>query len=480
MACGDASVADTTSEVLVVVDEVPLEQLEGPALLARISLDLVGRRPTLDELDRYEGDADELDALIEEYLADPAFAERMGWLWNDAFHTAVFAEDYRRFDELPAEVWQAMGWEPLAMVALVVDRDLDFSALVTSQQTAANGALASFYPVDYEGEDWGWADYDDGRPMAGALSSTTLWLRYSGDATNYNRARANAASRIFLCGDFLERDGGFEFALDPDVLNNVEHAVTTEGACLTCHAALDPLATAFGGFAELSDSLPAEQYLRWSAQTDAWYSAHLPPAYFGLPATLEEMGPMMAADPRFARCAVQRFHEGLVGAPPDAAEHAVLTADFVGSGMVARELVRDIVASEVYREVTPRLLTTEQLHGSLSTSLGLSFDVLEPLLWEPEMRVLAGGTDDVVVLEPNLVPAVGREAALLWAAREGVPESTIVDNSAPVEDEVARLVRVFLSVEDPETIDGLVALQAAYGWDAVLEALVRHPLGGSH
>ena len=51
----------------------------------------------------------------------------------------------------------------------------------------------------------------------------------------------------------------------------------------------------------------------------------------------------------------------------------------------------------------------------------------------------------------------------------------------PVEDEVARLVRVFLSVDgDAETLDGLVALQAAHGWDAVLEALVRHPVGASH
>lgn len=483
LACGgDVTVDSVPAPVVDTAVDPQVEVLEGGALLARLSLDLVGRRPTLDELDRVEADPTEIDALIEEYLADPAFGDRMAWLWNDAFQTAVFAEDYRRFDELPDELWQAMGWQPLAMVSLIVTQDRPFTHLVTAQQTAGHPVLEGFYPLEAPGDDWGWSPVTDDRPMSGVLSNTTLWLRYTGDATNKHRVRANAVSRILLCSDFLARDGGFEFALEPDALENVEHAVATEGACLSCHASLDPLGSAFGGFAERSDSLPSDQYLRWSEYTDAWYTAQVAPAWFGVPATLGELGPLVAADPRFSRCVVERFHTGLVGEAPSPDEHARLTGQFLDAQHVARDLVRDIVATEAYREATPRSLTNEQLASSLSHALGLDPDgPLAPLAWDPELRVLAGGTDDVVVLQRNPAPGVARQAALLWAARAGVPEADVVDESVSVDEELVRLHQVFLStVPDEDSLAGLQAVHAASGWDGVLEALVRHPSGSVH
>ena len=479
LACaGDPELPEPVEEL----PEAP-ELLQGSPLLARISLDLIGRRPTQVELQRLREDPEELPILVDEYLDDPDFAGRMAWIWNDSFHTAVFADDYQRFGELSTERRRAMGMAPLMMVSLIVEQDLPFNTLVTSQQLAGQEVLADFYPIEGASTEWGWVDATDGRPMAGVLSSTSLWLRYSADATNYHRARANAVSRLMLCSDFLERESGFEFALQPEALTNTEEAVWNEGACLTCHAALDPLGAAFGGFAEKSDSLPAEQYLRWSAMQDAWQTAQLQPTYYGVPATLDEMGPLIAQDPRFSRCVVQRFHEGLVGVAPEPLQHDALTRDFVEQGLVARDLVRTILFSEAYQDAELRPLTNEQLASSLSASLGLPLEggPLEELVWDPDLRVLSGGTDDVSVLQRSGAPSPGREAALWWAAQQAVGATALVDEEADASAEITRLYLILLSAEpDPETLAGLEALHASVGWEGVLEALIRHPLGQLH
>ena len=49
------------------------------------------------------------------------------------------------------------------------------------------------------------ARYQDGRPAAGVLATNGLWWRYRSTASNANRKRANQASRILLCQDYLVR-----------------------------------------------------------------------------------------------------------------------------------------------------------------------------------------------------------------------------------------------------------------------------------
>jgi hypothetical protein len=64
------------------------------AELARLSLDLRGVRPSLDELRAVAEDPDALAEYREEWLDDPRFAARMAWLWNDHFQIAVWPDDY--------------------------------------------------------------------------------------------------------------------------------------------------------------------------------------------------------------------------------------------------------------------------------------------------------------------------------------------------------------------------------------------------
>ncbi len=492
--------------------------LSGAALLTRLSLDLRGTRPSLAELAQVAEDPSQIDVLVEAFLQDSRWADRVAWTWNDAIHTGAWAGQYTRFGPLPPQQVRSLGAEPLRMVAAVAWEDRPFTDLVTLPQLRADRALSELWgqpaPAPTEPDGWGWVSPADGRPMAGVLSSTALWLRYSPDELSRNRVRANALARIFLCADFLEREGSFEFDVDLAALTDIEDAVNSQPACLSCHASLDPLASFFGGFTWRSEVMDRGRYTSWSPFHADLVQAAQPLAYYGVPAEdFSDLGRLVAADPRFARCAVGRFAEGLLGAPlNDEALLLQLTEDWVAAGMTVRPLVRGLVSLPAYRDPTPRVLGTEQLGASLMALLALPEEDpgaslsqgLSALTGSAEHRVLGGGTDDVTVLERNRSPGLGLQVLLAWAARTGAGQAVDLDLDRPLAerqlitvepggDEAARranlaaLIGRFLSepteADSPE-VDRLLALWQASGgetgdetaaWTTVIEALIRHP-----
>jgi len=481
--------------------------IDDAAWLARASLDLRGVRPSTAELEALQAGETTVPDQVDLWLQDPRFPERMGWLWNDTLHTAIWADDYFRFGDLDFETWQAIGQEPLQIIATVIAEDRPFSDVLTSAETRANPALADLYDLDASSADWAWVPYTDGRPAAGLLSTNTLWLRYTADAVNLNRTRANSVARLFLCADFLERDGDFTFAVNAEDLADVERAVAEQPSCLTCHAALDPLAAFFGGFAEQSDDLPNDQYLRWSQHHADWSAARVQPSYYGVPgADVADLGAVMAADPRFAGCAAARFYEGLVGTTPTVAQRSALGARFQGLALDTRALVAELVSEPAYRADDGRLLRVEQLGTSLVDLLhwGDSEALeagLNPVIWSQEHRLLGGGTDDDTVLFRNASPAVGLQILLEWIARQAVApaleaelarsEPTLLVDGVPQDEDALRRQAAawharFLTrpvATDSAEIDALAALWHDAGGDTdpdsalaeVLGVFVRHP-----
>ncbi|MFT5685842.1 MAG: hypothetical protein ACI8RZ_006796 [Myxococcota bacterium] len=482
--------------------------LDDVAWLARASLDLRGIRPSLDEIAAVQSDPDAVTALIDDMLEDERFPERMAWLWNDTIHTAVWGAGYTRF-EWDFETWKAAGWEPLAVIELVLEDHRPFSEIVTATQAPMQSALAEAWGLPEAGEAWTWGSYGDDRPMAGLLSTNALWLRYTADTVNFNRTRANTVASILLCSDFLDREGGFDFDINPADLTEIESAVSTQPACLSCHATLDPLARFFGGFAQKSENHPQEQYVHYSDHQHLVTLAMSEgqPMYYGHPGTdIADLGAMIAADPRFYQCAAERFITGLTREKPDDETLHGLARSFSESGD-ARELVRTIVTSAEYRSASLRVLPPEQLYTALSDlgawDPGVELEEgLKALAWDPELRVLGGGTDDITVLQRNQRPGVGTSVMLAWAARQMAFDAinTDLSRSTPLLLTIAELdstdeptVRAqltewhtrFLSmpveVDSPE-IDALYDLWVAFDentdhhpWPQALSALVRHP-----
>ncbi len=493
----------------------PAPAIDARAQIVRLSMQLAGRRPEPEWVSG-EPDAARVAEVLELLLADPALGQRAAWTWNESLHTAAFAEAGSRWDEIPVSTRRALNWEPLAGVALVVAEDRPLTDLVTAQSWPANPALAELLDRPYAGvgEEWAWTPYTDGRPMAGMLSTAGLWARHAADATNFQRRRANLVAHVFVCADFFSRDVNFQLVTTDVASTAVEDAVRTDPACITCHAALDPLAGFLGGFGERSEPSALDPWLRYSPRLAEYAAAGFPPAWYGTPGSdLSDLGRFIADDPRFPRCMARRTYESLTGASFDEEPQAeALVSALVDGGFKYDALVRAVVATDAWAAEVEHPSSADQIATALSHAYGLPdagagvHRSLEEALFDGELRAMSGDTDDEMVLVRNSTPGAGTQLVAEWIARTALPTALAADAALPAaerqllprsdspgetehRDALAALYLRFLSREvalDGPEVERLYALFTAAGSDTqgaygeVILALSRHPDVGLH
>ena len=403
--------------------------------LIRVSLDLRGVHPTEEELAHVEAYPDAYDDLVERYLVDPRFGDRVEEIFNYAFLTRT-GETY--FDPAeaglgdldPTRVADSVGDEPLRLIRHVVTRDLPYSDIVTADYVMADAIVAAMWDLEREasGDAWRRATYMDGRPHAGILSSTTLWSRYPSAGVNNNRHRANMLSTILLCDDYLSRPVSFARSqIDALTGGDPEDVIRENGVCMSCHSTLDPLASHFYGFWWEIDGALEEQTLYRPEDEELWrYGSGLSPAYYGTPtASLVELGEEIAADGRFVDCAVRTVFEGLTQRATSDADWTEVMGHrqvFADSGLVVRDLIRSIVTSRTYlaqsivdpelddRIPTVKTVTPQQLAELVFDKTGYrwTFGGRDGLTRNAlGLGVLAGGIDGRFVTRPSYDPSVG-------------------------------------------------------------------------
>jgi len=425
-------------------------RLSPRALLVRLSLDLRGVRPTVEEFDALEADPEgELPRLVEAFLADPRFPDRVRDHYATVLRTRVEdppvpvappgADDPR----LEALIAASIGEEPLMVLARVAAEDRPYTELVTADWTMADEHLAALYPLDTPPIPLGWrpAQYTDGRPPAGLLSTNGLWWRYLSDGVSYGRTRANAVARIFLCADFLGRPIDFPRDIDLTDEAGVRDAIRHNEGCVGCHAGLDPLASYLAGFQYAS--LTATELARYHPERERHWTRMTgqPPAFYGSPGhSLADLGHQIAADPRFITCAVEQAFTLLMRRPPNRAESAELDAltghreAFLAGGLTVRALFRTIVSDPRYALADPaeppRVIPPEVWADTLEdlTGFRLTADGADLLATDRTgVRVLAGGGDGRAGADPAALPTATMslvwertaEAAALYAVDHG-------------------------------------------------------------
>ncbi len=495
LACATPAPVDTA----VAVEET-LVPLQAPRLARRLSLDLRGVLPSVDELESVEADPSALEDLREDWLADPRFEDRLVQLFQQRWHTRVDDFQSRSYDfgldeSQDHAFLRAVGEEPLRLMARVAMDDLPWTETVTADWTMVNGITASIWPVEgAEGADWQPAVWSDGRPAAGVLATNGLWWRYVTNSSNLNRGRAATISRLLLCEDVLQR---------PITLSTgsaAEDPLRDDPYCVGCHSALDPLAASLFGFYWLVEYSPSEM-VSYHPERERMASALLEvePAWYGQPlGGLQDLGEAVAGDPRFVACAAQSAAEQLWRRPVDAADFDRVEGfrqAFEAGGLLYRDLLRAITDDPVYRagedlagrEPTPRVLSADLLHSVLG-DLGLDWErVGYPLLDDDVLgvRVLAGGVDGAQVFAPQTEPGL-TWALVLEQAAETTPvvQLTAWDEAAvaelawrlwaerPSDTELASMRGLWNAVEG--LYDAEVASQA------VGSALLRDPRFGTY
>ncbi len=325
--------------------EAALVALDDARLVRRMSLDLRGVLPSVAELDTLSGQPPE--ALRDQFLDDLRFEERLVHLLGQAWRTQVdeFLVLYFENPELNSDprmeypFERAVGEEPLRLMAHVAAQDLPWSTIVTADWSMADDVTGALWPLDYPSGDTGWqvVRYTDARPAAGVLATNGLWWRYFSTVSNYNRGRTAAISRLLLCEDYTARPVTLADSTSVTAGEEVEDELRSNPYCLGCHASLDPIATALFGFWPANEyNLDELEHYHPERELLGEDLLGVAPSYFGTPFSgLAQLGELVAADPRFARCTAETA-AGLLWRRPvdiaDAAEIETIRAAYAADG----------------------------------------------------------------------------------------------------------------------------------------------------
>ena len=428
-------------------DPRPEPTMAPVAVRTRASLDLRGVHPSPDEIAGVETDPAAIDGLVDTFLADPRFESRVRDLWAEVYLTRtgpiyLTAGDFGVDDVAAFDA--SVGDEVLRILGRVAAEDRPWTEIVTADWTMADELLASIWPVEREaGEGWQVARYTDGRPSAGVLTANSFYWRYDSTASNGSRKRANAASRILLCNDYLTRP--IEFDRNVNLLDQeaVLDALHTNDACVNCHQTLDPLAAYFFGFFWYTADNPQEAVRYYPEREPLWRTyVETPPAYYGEPGfNLTELGRQIAGDSRFAECAVEQAYELLLHRPATLADTDALARHreaFLAGGLTMRSLIRSVVADPRYRAgatdaegyVPSKMKTPDLLATSVAELTGYTWTYQDYDLLRTDTvgyRTLAGGADGYRVTAnaraPNATLLLVQERLAESAAEHAVLEA---------------------------------------------------------
>lgn len=533
LACGGEAPADKATPGAMTEADIPA--LAPAALLSRISLDLRGTRPTLEELAAVQADPAALDGLVAAMVDDPRFGVRVRQIYAEIYLTKadyyyISAAQFGLEDDIGFA--RAVGEEPLRVVERIATEDLPYTEVVTGDWTVANELLASIAPLDYPagGEGWQVAHYTDGRPAAGVLATNGLWWRYTSTDSNANRKRANQVSRILLCNDYLSRPITFDRNIDLLDEQAVADAIHENPACVNCHTSLDPIAAYFFGFWAY-DYTSALEVRAYHPDREHLYASYLDtsPAWYGAPgASLADLGQQIAGDPRFPECAVEQVYRALLRRDPTLDDTNPLVAHreaFLAGELRLKPLFLSVVADARYRAapvddpatealgaVPMKLLTVDQLASSVEDITGFRWDYAGYDMLDNDtvgLRTLAGGVDGQTVTESATSPSatlllvqerlaeaaashvVTTESALPQADRalfteiDGTetPESGRDAMVAQIQRLHLRLFGHTIAADGPE-VEGNLGLwselyaadgDAGAAWRGLLSALLRDP-----
>jgi hypothetical protein len=415
-------------------DEAPLPPApdEGRPLSAaergvRVSMAMRGIRPSFEELDALIADPDALPGLVEEWLTDPAFGETVRDLWNEALQVRADTEPLDATGSLAGytleEIHASIQEAPLRTIERIVLEDRPYTEIVTGgwgdADEVVSRAWTGYAPYDSAGEEWQPLPWTDGRPEAGVLSDSSLWLRWRSAGANAQRGRANLVARALLCEDFLERDASIDTSAVADP--TAGSTALDSPSCAVCHQALDPLASFFPFTpypAVVFLVFPVDMYDESWVSSQGWMqSTGEVPDYYGLGGeTLADMAQLVAADPRFPRCLVERswafLHQREMRELP-VAELDGLQSELVARGSL-RDLVRGIVLDEGFARVTP-----ESALRVRAEALPRLVEDLTGFRWTVDGQTMCCGTSNAELGDVHLGEDALRGWVMLWGGIDG-------------------------------------------------------------
>ena len=340
-------------------DESGFRRLTGTELATRVSFFLTGHTPTLELLDAAESgaldDPAELRTMAEAMVANPEARTALESFFAEAYRLRSLADAPKNAELFPTftpELGDMMQDETLLLLYDIVwDRDADFRELFNARHTYVNDELAALYGMDPpgSGELFTRVDWPADQRRAGYTSQASFLTWQSGPRRNSPTKRGLYIQERILCTELPPPDPSVELDL-PDgeglTLKELLEMHLDNPGCASCHAVMDPLGFAFenfdaiGAYRTEDNGLPIESDGE-IAGIGAWNNA-------------EELGDILAADPRTGDCLIENFMRGSLGQTPTEDTHpgvVDLGEDFADGGYSVQTLLVDMVAHPLFRLV---------------------------------------------------------------------------------------------------------------------------------
>ena len=374
----------------VASDDTPIP-LSPTQRAVRASVMLRGARPSLAELQRVAADPSALERLVDTWLADPLFGETMADLADSHWHLRSTSQylvpaSGSLADEDMADIKVSLYESPLRLIRYVIENDRPYTEIVTADYLLADEITSRAW-TGIEGYDpavggWQVVAWTDGRPHAGILSDSLLFVRFRSAGANFERGRAARLMANLICDDFFGRDVEVSEPLNLSSPEAVVSAVSSSPECATCHRTLDPIASYLPyetNFSLFGTVWPLDMYNEEWVPNDGWtYATGAHPAYYGEEGEdLADLGQQIADDPRFAQCAARHFYAFFNQVDPlDVPFDQIvdLSAEMVNHGYSAKKMARKIALSDAFAAAA---YTGEPRRGAPSPVRRSSPDMLQ-------------------------------------------------------------------------------------------------------
>jgi hypothetical protein len=237
----------------------------------------------------------------------------------------------------------------LTLADIVFDREADFREVLTSRRTFVNRRLAALYDVRAPAaEGFAPTEIPAEKHRTGLLGHASILSLYAHSTATSATLRGKFIRTVMLCGEVPPPPSGVDTSIpEPDgtaVTLRERVAVHLEVEdCAGCHALMDPLGLALENF----DGLGAWRETEFDAPIDP--SGDLDGEPFS---NVDEFVNLLAADPRFTDCVVERFvryANSSVETWDQADQMEPLKDAFEAQGFRFQQLVLHVIMSPAFR-----------------------------------------------------------------------------------------------------------------------------------
>jgi Protein of unknown function (DUF1592)/Protein of unknown function (DUF1588)/Protein of unknown function (DUF1595)/Protein of unknown function (DUF1587)/Protein of unknown function (DUF1585) len=343
-------------------DSSDAQPLDDDQLAARLSYFLWSTMPDDDLFAAADAHtvASDLHAHVRRMLDDPrasALATEFAGQWLSLRSVAGFVADPDAFPTFTPELAAAAAQETTAFFGALVAQDLPVEALLLADFTFANARLGEDYGLDVAGEDLVRTSLVN-TPRAGVLTQASFLMSTSLPSRTSPVKRGAWVLDRLLCAPPppVPPDLPIPPLMVPPPGSTLRETLEEHRAnpvCSPCHNVMDPIGLGLESF----DAIGRYRTLDNGAAVDA--SGTLPT---GQPFSgARELAALLAKDPRYATCAMQKMLTFAVGRPfstPEGADYALaLAGDAQARGKASwRGFIEAVATSAAFRTrrgVTP-------------------------------------------------------------------------------------------------------------------------------